>query len=780
VSAAAIAVAGAAWFPVTAQAAQPTISAIWVTEVSAASATFHAEIDPEGEATTYRFEYATDQAFQEKGFTGAAKAPAGGSASAGSGTSVILVSQHVSALRANTLYHYRLTASNGGGPSEAGPRAFATQETGAAFSLPDGRGWELVSPAEKNGGSIQGPGGNHRGGVLQAAAGGPGEITYSSASSFGGYGALGAPPASQYLSRRGGTGWATENITAPTVSGSYGNEPNGVPYQLFSPDLARGVMLNGVHCRGEGTKCPVANPPLPGSGADTLSGYQNYYLRDNESGSFTALLSSEHEFEIALGPSELNLAFAGSSPDLRHPILSTCAKLILHATEIAGPEGCDPNDQNLYEWNNGLALINRIGGEPTGQPFASLAAPGGAVSEDGSRVYWTMAGGLYLYERSQESSYRVDQFAGAGTAQFQTASPDGSVAFFIKGEHLFRYQPPGGAATDLTPSGGVLGVLGASEDGSRLYYVTATGVYLWQSGTTTPVASGPAAADPADYPPATGAARVSADGNRLLFLSKESLTGYDNHDQASGQPDPEVFLYEAGSGAGGTLRCLSCNPTGERPLGPSTIAGAYANGAVEAAAPGEIVTDAYKPRNLAASANRVFFDSGDALAALDTNKASDVYQWEAQGTGSCAKAAGCVALISSGSDGEGAGFVDASESGEDAYFLTSASLVVGDPGSRDVYDARVGGGFPVPPTPIPCEGDACAPLPSPPEDPTVGTLIPGTGNPPIHFPKVKKCPKSKREVIKKGKVRCVAKHHGKGRHGKRARRSIVRSWGGGR
>ena len=74
---------------------------------------------------------------------------------------------------------------------------------------------------------------------MQAAESGEAAITYTSSSSFGD-GAQGAPQASQYISRRhGASGWTTENITTPTVSGSYGNQPNGVPYQLFSPDLAR-------------------------------------------------------------------------------------------------------------------------------------------------------------------------------------------------------------------------------------------------------------------------------------------------------------------------------------------------------------------------------------------------------------------------------------------------------------------------------------------------------------------------------------------------------------
>jgi hypothetical protein len=789
-----------------AAAGAPQVDAAWTTEVSAASASFHGEVNPEGESTTYRFEYLTDAAYQAnppgERFAGAARAPVTSSCPssgcAGSGTSTVTVSQHASALRSATLYHYRLSATNAEGTNTAetngagSPLTFTTQGPGGAFALPDARGWELVSPPEKNGGAIQGPERNHGGGVLQAAAGGPGEITYSSASSFGGYEAQGAPQASQYISRRTGSGWATQNITAPTLSGAYGNDPNGVPYQLFSGDLARGLLLNGLHCRGEGTNCPVDAPVLEGSGAPP--GYQDYYLRDDEAGSFQALLSEANDGLLTLSPEHFDLALAGASPDLRHVVLSTCAKLTADATEVpSGGGGCEASEPNLYEWSGGgLGLVNLLPGESQGTPGAKLAAQGGAVSEDGQRVYFADAGNLYL---RRDATQPQSALGGGGEcteparactievnagAQFQTATPNGAIAFYLKAEHLYRYEAATNTATDLTPAGGVEGVLGASADGSHVYYQSnggillppiSPGIFLWHEGAVTRVAPGAEAAQPSDYPPTTGTARVSADGKTLLFLSKEKLTGYDNADATTGLPDSEVYLYSAGA-----LTCVSCNPTGERPIGPSSIPGAYANGTEAALVPGQILTDSYKPHALSANAHRVFFTSQDALVPLDTDRASDVYEWEAQGEGSCTKPGGCLSLISSGQGSEGASFIDASQSGEDAYFLTSASLVGADPGSADVYDARVGGGFAEPTPPIPCEGDACAPLPSPPEDPTVGTTIPGPGNPPVHFPKPS-CPKGKRRVVSHGKTRCVPNHH-KGRHHKRAHRRAARNPGG--
>lgn len=732
-------------------AAGPTVASTWATAVTATSASLHAEVNPQGQSTTYRFEYISQAAFQanvesgHEGFLGAARAPSSGEAGLGNGTNEVLAVQQVNSLATATSYEYRVVARSSGGTTTGPTRSFTTQATSGRFLRLDNRGWEMVSPVDKNGGAIQGPGGNFGGDVLQAAEQG-GAITYSSGSSFG-EAPQGAPPASQYISRRTEAGWHTENITAPTVSGSYGAEPNGVPYQLFASDLARGLMLNGVHCRSGTGACPVANPPLPGSGAP--AGYQDYYLRDSEGGGYVALVTTANA-ELSLSAERFDLAFVGASPDLRHVILSTCAALVSGATEVPVGEGCDPSEPNLYEYSEGqLSLVNVA-------PGAAVAARLGAVADDGGRVYFDEGGNLYLREGG--SVKQVDGEVGGG-GTFQAATPSGAFAFFTKAGHLYRYEAQFEdlSTVDLTPSGGVEGVLGVSDDGSRVYYATSSGLYLWHAGATSLIAAGAGVADAGDFLLDRGTARVSGDGTRLVFLSEASLTGYDNVSQASGQPVPELFLYGATSGH---LTCLSCNPTGERPLGGSRIPGTVPNGE----APGS--TDYYRPRVLVAGGDRVFFDSADSLVPLDTNNHPDVYEWEAGGIGECAEADGCIALVSSGRGEDGASFVDASADGNDVYFLTAESLVSADPGSADVYDARVNGGFPESPPPIECVGDSCQPLPQAPEDPTVGTSIPGPPNPKARVPKPS-CPKGKHRVTRRGKSLCVAKHHAKRHRGSR-------------
>src|SRR6185295_15320591 len=103
---------------------------------------------------------------------------------------------------------------------------------------------------------------------------------------------------------------------------------------------------------------------------------------------------------------------------------------------------------------------------------------------------------------------------------------------------------------------------------------------------------------------------------------------------------------------------------------------------------------AYLPRALSADGQRLFFTTSDDLLAQDTNDQPDVYQWEAQGEGGCMLSPGCVDLISSGRSHEGALFIDASLDGADAFFATDGSLAGADPTATDLYDARIGGGFP--------------------------------------------------------------------------------------
>lgn len=678
----------------TAEAATPpSVPEAWVTEVTATSAQLRAAIDPEGLSTTYRFEYLTEAAYEANraknplgdGFEGAALAPASGAALLGSGTQPIAVVQHVASLAPLTAYRYRPVATSSGGTT-IGPEHVLRTEAPTNVSVPlDGRAWELVSPVDKTGGGVGTPEAVFGGGDFQAGAGG-GWFTFSSPSSFGE--AAGAPPASQYLSSRGGSGWSSANVSGPTESGGYGDHPDGSPFRVFSEDLSRAVMLNASRCAVAGT-CPPSYSLWQGGGFASL-------------------------------PSAPGLRFEGASADLGHLVFS-------------GSGG-------LYEWSGGaLETVSAT-------PGARLAAPIGAISANGQRVYFSVGedGPLFLGAPGGPS---VPLPETSGGAAFQAASSDGSVVLYMVGSALYRYQATSESSQSL--GSGVSGVLGISAGGDVVYFQDTAGLERWQGGATTTILAGAEAALPTDYPPATATARLSADGAHLAFLSAAEVPPFDNIDANTGSPDTELYLYGPPPvGGSPRLLCASCNPTGERPKGSASIPGAEVNGS----------TLAYRPRALAASGNRVFFETADRLVIGDSDNRPDVYEWEAAGEGSCGEPEGCVGLVSGGRS-SGGSFLDASADGGDVFFTTEESLVGFDPGAIDVYDYRAGGGFPEPPAPFACVGDACQPLPSAPEDPSPGTLVPHSGNPAPQYLKPRRHHKHKRH-------RGHKRHHQRHRKGK--------------
>ncbi len=360
--------------------------------------------------------------------------------------------------------------------------------------------------------------------------------------------------------------------------------------------------------------------------------------------------------------------------------------------------------------------------------------------------------------------------------EYLTASEDGTRIFFRDGERLtadataeeqapdvYEYDlnaPQGRRVTDLSVAtrpqepADVTQVLGASGDGSYVYFaapaVLAPGatpgscgatssssespcnLYLRHGGKTTFIAA-LSQDDHSDWAGLGGlTARVSPDGNWLAFMSNRSLTGYDTTDAISKQPDEEVYLYEA---AHDKLICASCDPTGARPVGAefgSEIAlvaasGVFSKGLWVAAnlPPWTAFSSAasYQSRYLSNS-GRLFFDSHDALVPQDVNGTQDVYEYEPAAVGDCESSnityserlGGCVALVSSGTSAEESTFLDASETGGDVFFLTSARLVPADfDDQNDVYDARECGAASscsalAAAAPPPCDtGESCKP-----------------------------------------------------------------------
>jgi DNA-binding beta-propeller fold protein YncE len=702
----------------------PTIGGESVANILSTSAEVEARIDPERSDTTYRFEYGTSASY-------GANVPVP-DADIGAGESGQSVSQTLTGLQPSTTYHYRVVASNAYGVEPGADRTFTTYPPPSGpFTLPDGRAYEQVSPVEKNNTDVQvSPG------TVQAAPDGD-AVTFYSVLPFPGV-ANGRGPV-LYRATRGADGWSTQGLlpeTAPALPGL----PLFTVYGLTA-DLSKTVLTTAT--------------------GPTSALAFNAYVRDNATES-DQLLTSLGTFSIGLNIP--TFAFSEATPDDSRILFEWSAQLL---------PGAAPGVPNLYEWDNGqLSLVGVLpdgsapsagavagpGGPAVGASQGVGGQPGGAtssfytqntISEDGSRVFFTDVGTGQIYMRENGTTtvpISASQRAtpdpnGTQPAFWRAATPDGSQVLFTSAEKLtddatatpgspdlYRFDVDSGQLTDLTTAdpagGGVLGTLGVSRDGSYVYFA-ATGVlangatagqpnvYLSHEGTTTFIASlNETCGDVANWSPFGNSggvceesyqyrrdSRVTPDGKTLLITSSVPLAGSDT------TGNYELYRYEAPSRR---LLCVSCAPSGA----PMTSGADF----------GEQTTfflsyngdeHLFLTHSLSDDGKRVFFDTKQALVPEDTDGATDVYEWEASGEGSCRSEnedGGCIYLISTGRSPDGSVFGDASPSGNDVFFRARQSLVAQDQDyNADLYDARVGGGIAsqnqLPATP--CAGEEC-------------------------------------------------------------------------
>jgi hypothetical protein len=97
-------------------ASPPTVATTAASSVKDSSATLHGTVNPNGQATTWYFEYGTTTSYGTKTSV----------KSLGSGTSASNVSASVNGLAPGTVYHVRLVASNAIGTNNGGDQSFTT------------------------------------------------------------------------------------------------------------------------------------------------------------------------------------------------------------------------------------------------------------------------------------------------------------------------------------------------------------------------------------------------------------------------------------------------------------------------------------------------------------------------------------------------------------------------------------------------------------------------------------------------------------------------------
>jgi hypothetical protein len=699
----------------------PSIASESATDVTSTEAILRTQVNPGQLDTTYHFEYGTTTAYGTSVPT-----PDG---DVGSGGTDQPASTPISGLQPGTTYHFRVLAHNAQGTTTGADHTFTTfapPEPG----LPDGRAYELVTSVDKLGGTIgqEGKLGSGSGVSFDGQ-----HVIYTSDNAFGN------PPnglAGEYEATRTAGGWTTTPATLPpgTDHPSVGNVP---------------PALNGVTPDFSTLFFDVGNAIDPNDQNSSEDVYA-FHVPDRSTTwvSQNGTVATAHVASI----------YVGSSADANHVLFDTPQQLTADDSgQVAG--------QALYDRTGGRTVL--VGVNSDGSLTSACGATAGdvrvgfggtlehilpersnAVSSDGSRIFFespdpqgsgdpscsAAQGGtqpVELYVRvnaSTTTEISLSQKTGAvGTpaahgATFQGATRDGSTVFFASQDQLtddpaaasgglYRYDLGAGVLTLIAPSvqeplADSIGDPMISSDASHVYFTgsvpgngpAGNNLYVWSSGQISFISPAPA---PQTHGPSGPEARLSGDGLTLTFTAANNLTGFDS------EGFYEVYVYHA---ATGTLSCVSCDPNEGRPAGNATFFG-------DGSFPSSLVS-----QNVSNDGGRVFFASPDRLLPQATNGLYNVYEYEV----------GTLHLLDDGSAPFQSWLVGASADGRDVVFATDASLLPQDRdgGQADLYDARIGGGFPELTPPAPCHGEACKPPPSaPPVDETPGSAtFNGPGN----------------------------------------------------
>ena len=445
-----------------------------------------------------------------------------------------------------------------------------------------------------------------------------------------------------------------------------------------------GTTTNAIS--NDGTKLFFESPPSFAGGSGSAEGVGNphLYMRDTSNSTTTPIDNPRSNGQAI---------YEGAAQD--------GSKVFFTSNEGLG--GNANTDNEVYEFNTVTKTVTPVSGGSDGTADGNAIGVA-AISNDGSHVYFTAnadnldpnatgtanAPNLYVFntnaplasattfistlDEGDVSSCPLGCGAGARAAGLAgepdisrpaIPTPDGTVLVFDSIANLTG-QNPSGPTTTLAAD--------ASPGDSTITVSDASGLVV---------------ARPIILPGAAGSdsdAVQSVSGNTVT-LSRPLQFGHSSGDQVVQLAAGELYRY---STASNSLTCISCTPAGVTATGPASF-GASGGGSYEP--PGTGV-------NMSADGSRIFFDSPDPLVAGDVNGGSfanglfggttlseDVYEW----------ANGHVSLISDGRSATGAVLGGTTLTGDDVFFTTLATLVPQDgDGFDDIYDARVGGGFPAP------------------------------------------------------------------------------------
>jgi hypothetical protein len=394
------------------------------------------------------------------------------------------------------------------------------------------------------------------------------------------------------------------------------------------------------------------------------------------------------EVPCAGAASRASATFVGASEDGSRVFFMTKAPLVggdgtdnLYMASI----GCPPGEPGCEVAGREVTSLTDVSADPNGGS-AEVQGPV-RVATDGSRVYFVARGELL------------------SPAQLKTLAGEKRAVPHLGADNLYVYDAAGVSVAFVAD-------LCSTSEGSGTVRDLSCPSGLERHGSDTGLWAGSPEAQANSCRPGRSSCEP---GRFLVFSTFARLTASDTNEAR------DVYRYDAVTGI---IERVSVGEAGYHANG--NCEGGDGQGQCDATIreghwDEQSVSKQYEMDNraLTEDGSRVVFTTAEPLSPAAVNGLANVYEWHA-GPGD---SEGSVSLVSSGS-GEPTEDAVISPEGRDIFFVTSQGLVAQDTdGEADIYDARLGGGFPsLPVAAAPCEGDACqGPLTNP-----APLLVPGS------------------------------------------------------
>jgi len=660
-------------------------------------------VNPEGEDDfKYQFEFSAD---------GTTWTPLALHESSIDARGPVIVSDELTGLAPGTTYHYRfgLMENSAGAATSLGlERTFTTRTTGE-MELPQ-RGVELVNNPDKGNQHIHFE--EFKSGERTVVRTDGNELVWTVASGAPG-GTAGS--SNTFLATRSSDGWNSRALIPPAA------QQVGEGSLKYQPEFASSDFKNFIFRTEE----------------------EGLFFGENPQSTYVRLDDEQHQEVLAHFDANLQSTRVDATADTMH---------VIHTRE----------DTNVLE-DIGTGTPTVVGLMSDESPpscgiqhdteFAGSASTYGypgyhwIASTDASRVYFLTKGsdcsgpeGLYVRNRESDTTTQIAQ-----SASFIRDTFDGRSAFFTTTEKLanndlnsdqdiYQWDENAGVSgeaicltcvvTDANVSS-VPGNVRISDDFSHIYFMSTNQLlpnFGQQGSLNLYVLSGDALRFVASLPNADPNAptflasfasmQMSSDGNVMAFLSTERLTT----DQISssctesfGQPIrcPELYRYDDRDGS---IECVSCFH-----LGLTSAEATTGN------------SDGGLTFWLSSDGSTIAFATAQALFDGDVNGGPDVYEWRNGTPGLITD--GETEFPSSGLTSPTVAGIDTD--GSNIFFLVAEPGLTGyeHDGVDNVYDARVGGGFPRPTPPLHCSEESCqGPLQEAPTFEQPGSTGVGRGN----------------------------------------------------